>query len=101
MTRSRRRPRLRVVSGTRSPRRHVLALETGPTHAPTDVFAEIWTFEEWDRLEEWERPDGALFIPYLGWAEFRNFRDKDEKDNVIALRRQAIDEYWACHEGEL
>ncbi len=53
----------------------LLRLHAAPLHANEWRGADgvlrrivVWTYEEWDQLPEWQRPERAQRLPGIGWS---------------------------------
>src|SRR5262249_53865283 len=80
--RSRRRPRLRVVGTAPHPGRH----ESVVRELNTPFILRVWTFEEWERLAESERPEMINMLPGIGVCTL----DVTDEDDEEALDVQDV-----------
>jgi hypothetical protein len=89
---SRRLPSLRVVSAAADAARHESFFKV---HSCQRIL-QLWTFEEWDRLADAERPKGGKYmLPGVGIFHLRTPKDDDEAVDVTDVCKQATAAYWA------
>jgi hypothetical protein len=88
----RRRPSLRVVShslgGTP---RHVTAWTVDGVQRFVNEF---WTLAEWEALTEAERPEGAAFLPGVGYLILR-IASAEEWEDANEHHKEELERYWS------
>ena len=92
--RSRRRPTLRVVAGALDTTRHARLWSNDITLTPYVI--EVWTFAEWDRMPERERPEWYDILPGIGFLAVRKPHGRLEQEDIKDVCRQA----WAAFRTE-
>ena len=101
---SRRGPKLRLVSCEPRPPRRELVLTPLVLTAMGGNILELLSFAEFAALENWERPpvEKCLLVPGFGVLAVRENRDMHDLIDVRDCVAQAVASFWddvAMHEG--
>jgi hypothetical protein len=85
--RTRRRPKLRVVGGPARVR-HATVVQFG---GGLRYIVETWTFDEYSKLNDWERPVEPFILPGVGYlaVELVGTLNHREAEDIIAATREA------------
>ena len=84
LAKSRRKPKLRLVGSARESERHATIFTVvGVRHV-----VEVWSYQEYDALEDWERPADASYLPGLGYIVIRTPHSIQEADDIADLCAQ-------------